>query len=217
MNNSPLFRKIVQFLLQEQKKGRLDEAATALKIALREEKQRDTKFIRNLNTTVYISNKFRKGSGGEDRPKMKLSISLTPGKTLELERVVMDETEANKFATNIKVECERMFAEFDKKIDELKTKYGLKVQEEEPAPAPVPAVDEPAEPQQKQEPTPQQSKPAHLPPQSKTPVKPAAKPNTSEPAAKPVDKPAAKPVDKTTPEQEPEEDTQNQEDNQEIK
>lgn len=126
-------RRLAELLTKAHKSGKLKETAQLMK-SLFEEKQRETKYIRNLNTTVYVSNKFRQGAGGEDRPKLKLTISLTPGKTLELYRLVSDESESDKFAANIKVEIERLLADFDKNIDSLKTKYGLKVddQTEEP-------------------------------------------------------------------------------------
>lgn len=136
-------RRLAELLTKAHKSGKLKETAQLMK-SLFEEKQRETKYIRNLNTTVYVSNKFRQGAGGEDRPKLKLTISLTPGKTLELYRLVSDESESDKFAANIKVEIERLLADFDKNIDSLKTKYGLKVddQTEEPTTTKIPTPDE---------------------------------------------------------------------------
>lgn len=141
--NNPVHIAIYELLSQAHRDGVLTETATRLKRIV-EEKQRDTKFIRNLNTTVYVSSKYRQGAGGEDRPKLKMSISLTPGKALEVYRLVSDQSESDKFAANIKIEIERLLADFDKKLDALKTKYGLKIddQTENPVVNKVPSPDE---------------------------------------------------------------------------
>lgn len=128
-------------------------------INLTEEKERDQKLIRNLNASIFITSKFRKGSGGSDTPSLQMSISLTPGKAIELKRAAADDVESEKLATAIKFELERLFRAFDKKYDDIIKKYSLSavtddVPEPEPAEVPKPDVATPKKPAVAPSPTP---------------------------------------------------------------